>query len=58
MFEVTVDFVSEIISCDKDNEKKLVSGDPEKIKKVYDTWKFSREIKPLSPNWLLVDTQA
>ena len=34
MFEVTVDFVSEIISCVKDNEKKLVSGDPEKIKKV------------------------
>jgi len=58
MFEVTVDFVSEIISCVKDNEKKLVSGDPEKIKKVYDTWKFSREIKSLSPNWLLVDTQA
>ena len=46
MFEVTVDFVSEIISCVKDKEKKLVSGDPEKIKKVYDTWKFSREIKP------------
>ena len=58
MFEVTVDFVSEIISCVKDKEKKLVSGDPEKIKKVYDTWKFSREIKSLSPNWLLVDTQA
>ena len=58
MFEVTVDFVSEIISCVKDKEKKLISGDPEKIKKVYDTWKFSREIKSLSPNWLLVDTQA
>ena len=58
MFEVTVDFVSEIISCVKDKEKKLISGDPEKVKKVYDTWKFSREIKSLSPNWLLVDTQA
>ena len=58
MFEVTVDFVSEIISCVKDKDKKLISGDPEKIKKVYDTWKFSRDIKSLSPNWLLVDTQA
>ena len=58
MFEVTVDFVSEIISCVKDKEKKLVSGDPEKIKKVYDTWKFSRDIKSLNPNWLLIDTQA
>jgi len=57
-FEVTVDFVSEIISSVQDKDKQLVSGDPEKIKKVYDTWKFSRDIKSLSPNWLLVDTQA
>ncbi len=58
MFEVTVNFVSEIISCVKDKDKKIISGDPEKIKKVFDTWKFSREIKSLSPNWTLIDTQA
>jgi len=58
MFEVTVDFVSEIISSVVDKDKKLVSGDPKKVKKVYDTWKFSRDIKSLSPNWLLIDTQA
>ena len=58
MFEITVDFVSEIISCVKDNEKKIVSGDPEKIKKVYDTWKFSRDVKSFSPSWLLIDTQV
>ena len=58
MFEVTVDFVSEIISCVKDNDKKIISGDPEKIKKVYDTWKFSRNVESFSPNWLLIDTQA
>ena len=58
IFEVTVDFVSEIISCVKDKDKKLISGDPEKVKKVYDTWKFSREVKSLNPNWLLTDTQA
>ena len=58
ILEVTVDFVSEIISSVKDKDKKLISGDPEKIKKVYDTWKFSRNIKSVSPNWLLIDTQA
>jgi len=57
-FEVTVDFVSEIISCVQDQDKKLVSGDPKKVKKVYDTWKFSRDIKSINPNWLLIDTQA
>tara|TARA_B100001540_G_scaffold297693_1_gene300572 strand:+ start:7185 stop:7772 length:588 start_codon:yes stop_codon:yes gene_type:complete len=58
MLEVSVDFVSEIISCVKDKNNKIVSGNPEKIKKVYDTWKFSRNIRSQNPNWLLVDTQA
>ena len=54
--QVTVDFVSEIITCIKDKEKKIISGDPEKIKKIYDTWVFSRDIKSNNPNWQLVDT--
>ena len=58
ILEVTVEFVSEIISTLKDKNKKILSGDPEKIKKVYDSWKFSRDLKSLNPNWLLIDTQA
>ena len=55
-FEVTVDFVSEIITCIKDKDKKIISGDSEKIKTVYDTWVFSKDIKSSNPNWLLIDT--
>ena len=58
MLEVTVEFVSEIISCVKDKENKVISGDPEKIKKVLDTWKFSKDSKSTNPNWLLIDTQV
>ena len=54
--EVTVDFISEIITCIKDKEKKLISGDPEKIKTVYDTWVFAKDINPSNLNWLLIDT--
>ncbi len=54
--DVTVDFVSEIITCIKDKDKKIISGDGEKIKTVYDTWVFSKEIKSSNPNWLLIDT--
>ena len=54
--EVTVDFVSEIITCIKDKDKKIISGDSEKIKTVYDTWVFSKDIKSASPDWLLIDT--
>ena len=37
---------------------KVISGDPEKIKKVLDTWKFSKDSRSTNPNWLLIDTQA
>ena len=52
---VTVDFVSEVITCIRDKDKKIVSGDPEKIKKIYDTWVFSRDTRSSNPNWQLVD---
>ena len=53
---VTVDFVGEVITCIKDKNKKVISGDPKKIKKIYDTWVFSRDIRSNNPNWQLVDT--
>ena len=56
ILEVTVDYVSEIISCIKDKNNKILSGDPEKVKKVFDTWKFSKDPRSNNPNWLLIDT--
>ena len=56
ILNVTVDFVSEVITCIKDKNKKVISGDPEKIKKIYDTWVFSRDTRSSNPNWQLVDT--
>ena len=56
ILNVTVDFVSEVITCIKDKDKKLISGDPDKIKKIYDTWVFSRDTRSSNPNWQLVDT--
>ena len=55
ILKVTVDFVAEVITCVKDKNKKIVSGDPEKIKKIYDTWVFSRDVRSNNPNWQLVD---
>ena len=56
ILQVTVEFVAEVITCIRDKDKKIVSGDPEKIKKIYDTWVFSRDISTNNPNWQLVDT--
>ena len=55
ILQVTVDFVGEVITCIRDKEKKIVSGNPDKIKKIYDTWIFSRDMRSQNPNWQLVD---
>ena len=54
-----IDIVKNYINIQKqinDKDKKIVSGDDEKIKIVYDTWVFSKDIKSSNPNWLLIDT--
>ncbi len=56
ILNVTVDFIAEIITCIRDKDKKIISGNPEKIKKIYDTWVFSRDTTSLNPNWQLVKT--
>ena len=55
ILNVTVDFIAEVITCIRDKDKKIVSGDPEKIKKIYDTWIFSRDTTSSNPNWMLVN---
>ena len=56
ILNVTVDFIAEVITCIKDKNQKIISGDPKKIKKIYDTWVFSRDTTSANPNWQLVDT--
>ena len=55
ILNVTVDFIAEVITCIRDKEKKIISGDPEKIKKIYDTWVFSRDTTSVNPNWQLIN---
>ena len=56
ILNVTVDFIAEVITCIKDKDKKIISGDPKKIKKIYDTWVFSKDVTSANPNWQLVNT--
>jgi len=56
ILNVTVNFIAEVITCIKDKNQKIISGDPKKIKKIYDTWVFSRDTTSANPNWQLVDT--
>ena len=56
IYKVTVNFVSEIITCVKDNNNKVIEGNPDTIKTVHDVWKFSKNMWSQDPTWYLVDT--
>ncbi len=49
----TVKFVAEVISVKKNKENKIIEGNPDKIKFVTDSWKFTRNIKQKDLNWYL-----
>lgn len=56
--QVTVKFVSELISATRDRAGAVISGDTKKIKEVVDIWTFAREVASRDPNWRLIATQA
>jgi predicted lipid-binding transport protein (Tim44 family) len=58
IIQVSVKFVSELISATRDRAGAVISGDPKRIKEVIDIWTFAREAGSRDPNWKLVATQA
>ena len=49
----TVKFVAEVISVKRDKDNNIIEGNPDKIKYVTDSWKFTKNINNNSPNWYL-----
>jgi predicted lipid-binding transport protein (Tim44 family) len=56
IYKVSVNFVSEIITCVKDKNNNIIEGNPDTIKTVHDIWKFSKNMWSQDPTWYLVDT--
>lgn len=56
--QLTVKFVSELISATRDKAGEVINGDPKRIREVTDIWTFAREAISRNPNWKLVATQA
>ena len=56
IYKVTVNFVSEIITCVKDKNDKVIEGNPDRIKTVTDVWKFSKNMWSQDPTWYLIET--
>jgi predicted lipid-binding transport protein (Tim44 family) len=59
---ITVRFVSQLISATRDKAGAILAGDPQRVKEVTDIWTFSRDISSpkarANPNWRLIATQS
>jgi len=58
IYKVTVNFVSEIITCVKDKNNQIIEGNPDTIKTVNDVWRFAKNMWSQDPTWYLVDTSS
>jgi predicted lipid-binding transport protein (Tim44 family) len=56
--QVTVRFVSQLVSVTRDRAGAVVDGSPDRVTDVTDVWTFLRDIASRDPNWKLVATEA
>jgi predicted lipid-binding transport protein (Tim44 family) len=55
---ITVKFVSQLISATRNRDGKIVEGDLKKVREVTDIWTFMRDLSSKDPNWKLIATEA
>lgn len=56
--QVTIRFVSQLISVTRARSGAVVDGNPDKVSDVTDVWTFARDVASNDPNWKLVATEA
>lgn len=56
--QVTMRFVSQLISATRDRAGNVIDGNAEKVTEVTDVWTFARELSSRDPNWKLLATEA
>ena len=54
--EVTVRFISEMITCIKNSKDEVISGSLNQVQKITDVWTFEKLKDKKSSNWLLTAT--
>lgn len=56
--QLTIRFVSQMISATRDKAGNVVDGNAESVSDITDVWTFARDISSRDPNWKLVGTGA
>lgn len=56
--QITVRFVSKLISTTRDRNGAVIDGNAERIAEVTDIWTFARDVTSRDPNWKVVGTES
>lgn len=56
--QITMRFVSQLVSVTRDRAGNVIDGNPDKVTDVTDVWTFARDLASRDPNWKLVATEA
>lgn len=56
--QVTIRFVSQLVSVTRDKAGTVMDGNPDKVTDVTDVWTFARDVSSRDPNWKLVATET
>ena len=56
--QITIRFVSKLISATRDRSGNVIEGNAEKVTDVTDVWTFARDVSSRDPNWKVVATEA
>src|SRR5262247_3993596 len=56
--QVTVRFVSQLVSVTRNRAGEVIEGSPDRVTEVTDVWTFARDVSSRDPNWKLVATEA
>jgi predicted lipid-binding transport protein (Tim44 family) len=56
--QVTIRFLSKLITATRDAGGRVIDGNPEQVVDVTDVWTFARTLGSRDPNWQLVATEA
>jgi len=56
--QITVRFVSKLVSATRDRAGAVIDGNAEKVTDVTDVWTFARDVSSRDPNWKVVATEA
>lgn len=56
--QLTLRFVSQIVSVTRDKSGNVVDGNADQVTDVTDVWTFARDVSSRDPNWKLVATES